>query len=104
MLLQSTIFRIINQQQPKLYVIFFTQINPNEHFCTEVNSYTFDKGVLGGGGGNSPPEAKEFFFKTSNNMEAFPFTSYYLERELHTRCVGPRSGGMFPRKFLIKMV
>ena len=81
MLLQSTIFRIINQQHPKLYVIFFTQINPNEHFCTEVNTYTFDKGVLGGGG-DSPPRSQRIFFKTSNNMEAFPFSSYYLDRVL----------------------
>ena len=82
MLLQSTIFRIINQQQPKLYVIFFTQINPNEHFCTEVNTYTFDKGFFfggggggggGGGPGDSPPEAKEFFLKHQTTWRHFLF-------------------------------
>ena len=37
--------------------------------------------------GKSPQEAKEIL-KPQNKMEAFPFSSNYVERELHTRHLG----------------
>ena len=49
-------FFIINQQ-PKFYAIFFSKINPDGHFGTKINTFTFYKGDRGGGG-NSPQKPK----------------------------------------------
>ena len=38
-------------QQPKFCAIFFSKINPDAHFGTKINTFTFYKGDLGGGGG-----------------------------------------------------
>ena len=47
-------------QQLKFCPIFFSEINPDAHFGTKINTLTFYKGGLrGGGGGNSPQKPKE---------------------------------------------
>ena len=48
--LKNNIFLIVNQQ-PKLCAIFFSKINPDAHFGTKINTFTFYKGDLGGWGG-----------------------------------------------------
>ena len=50
--------------------MFLSQINVAEHVSTNINTFRFYKGGLGGGA--SPPETEEFF-KKSNKMEAFPY-------------------------------
>ena len=65
-MLLSTFFRIINQQHPEFYAIFFFKINPDAHVSTKMNTITYYKGG-GGSGGNSPRKPK----KCKN--EAFPF-------------------------------
>ena len=45
----SNFFFIINQQ-PKFRAIFFSKINPDAHFGTKINTFTFYKGDGGGGG------------------------------------------------------
>ena len=47
--LKINIFFIINPQ-PKFCAIFFSKINPDAHFGTKINTFTFYKGDLGGGG------------------------------------------------------
>ena len=47
--LKINIFFIINQQ-PKFCAIFFSKINPDGHFGTKINTFTFYKGDRGGGG------------------------------------------------------
>ena len=44
--LKINIFLIINQQ-PKFCAIFFSKINPDAHFGTKINTFTF----YNGGGG-----------------------------------------------------
>ena len=73
--LKINIFLIINQQ-PKFCAIFFSKINkinPDAHFGTKINTFTFYKGDRGwwGGGGNSPQKPKKckkggFTFFTAN--------------------------------------
>ena len=49
---KSTVLRIINQQQAKLFAICFSQINPDAHVSTKINLITFHKGqweFVGGG-------------------------------------------------------
>ena len=48
-------FFIINQQ-PKFCAIFFSKINPDGHFGTKINTFTFYKG--GRGVVNSPQKPK----------------------------------------------
>ena len=54
--LKINIFFIINQQ-PKFCAIFFSKINPDAHFGTEMNTFTFYKGDQGWGV-NSPQKPK----------------------------------------------
>ena len=54
---------MITNQQPKLFAIFFSKINPDGHFGTKINTFTFYKGDQGVGGGgvggvNSPQKPK----------------------------------------------
>ena len=53
--LKIYIFWIINQQ-PKFRAIFFSKINPDAHFGTKINTFTFYKGM--GLGGNDPQKPK----------------------------------------------
>ena len=68
--LKINIFFIINQQ-PKFCATFFSKINPDAHFGTKINTFTFYKGDLGG---NSPQKPKKF-----KKMEALRF-SYQARR------------------------
>ena len=45
--LKINIFGIINQQ-PKFCAIFFSKINPDAHFGTQINTFKFNKGGLWG--------------------------------------------------------
>ena len=69
--LKINIFLIINQQ-PKFCAIFFSKINPDAHFGTKINTFTFYKGDRGRGGVNSPQKPKKckknggFTFFTAN--------------------------------------
>ena len=71
-------FLIINQQ-PKFCAILFFKINPDAHFGTKINTFTFYKGGRGGGGGggggNSPQKPKK-----CKKMEVLRF----LQQILHT--------------------
>ena len=68
-------FRIINQQHPKFFVIFFSKINPDAHVSTKMNTITYYKvGGGGGSGGNSPRKPKKCkkgcFSFTSNDVDS----------------------------------
>ena len=43
-------FWIINQQPKFICAIFFSKINPDAHFGSKINRFTFYKGGRGGGG------------------------------------------------------
>ena len=53
--LKINIFLIITQQ-PKFCATFFSKINPDAHFGTKKNTFTFYKGDLGG---NRPQKSKK---------------------------------------------
>ena len=52
----------------KIFATSFSNINPDEHASTKVNTSSFYKGA--GSGSDSPLETKEL--KKSNEMKAFP--------------------------------
>ena len=54
---------------------FFSKINPDGHFGTKINTFTFYKGDRGGGGVNSPQKPK-----ICKKMEALRF----LQQISHT--------------------
>ena len=60
---KSRVFRVINEQQPKLLAMPFSDINQHEQVCTKVNTLTFDKGGGGGGGWVQPLRCQRFFLK-----------------------------------------
>ena len=65
-------FRILNNNNPNVLAIFFSNINPDAHVSTKINTFTFYKGVK---------EAKYFFFKKLKvNGGFFSFSSDYLDR------------------------
>ena len=43
--------KLMINQQPKFCATFFSKINPDGHFGTKINIFTFYKGGLGGGAG-----------------------------------------------------
>ena len=110
---------VINQQQPELFAIYFSKINPDAHVSIKINTFTFYK--AGGLGAIAPPpphpRSQRNLKKSNVKMEAylvlfFP-SNYLLERELHTRRIGSSVmmwihtramgvGGMLPWKQLIK--
>ena len=62
-------------QQPKIGAIFFSKINPDAHFGTKINTFTFYKGDLGGGGVNSPQKPKKC---KKNEGFTFFYSKYYI--------------------------
>ena len=69
----NTLFMI--NQQPKICAIFFSKINPDAHFGTKINTFTFYKGDQGGGV-NCPQKPKK-----CKKMKVLRF----LQQILHTR-------------------
>ena len=69
--LKIKILRLINQQQPKLFAIFFQ----DAHVSNRIKHSHFTRRV-----GGSFQQQKRFK-ETQNYMEAFPFPSHYRERE-----------------------
>ena len=69
---KSRVFRVIDEQQPKLLAMPFSDINPHEQVCTKVNTLTFDKGGGGVGAGVQPLRSQRFFLKKSNEKKALP--------------------------------
>ena len=67
--LKVNIFWIINQQLKFICAIFFSKINPDAHFGTKINTFTFYKGDRGGGGGGNSHQKP----KKCKKMEALRF-------------------------------
>ena len=65
-------FFIINQK-PKFCAIFFSKINPDAHFGTKINTFTFYKGD---GGVNSPQKPKK--------CKKWRLNVFFLQQILHT--------------------
>ena len=68
-------FFIINQQ-PKFCAIFLFKINPDAHFGTKINTFTFYKGSRGGGGG-------VIALRSQRNVKKMEVLSF-LQQTLHT--------------------
>ena len=85
-------FFIINLQS-KFCAIFFSKINPDAHFGTKINTFTFYKGDGGGGGVNSPQKpkkCKKWRFYVFHNKYYIPDAKIYtviMWIQIHARGV-----------------
>ena len=71
-------FILIINQQPKLCAIFFSKINPDGHFGTKINTFTFYKGDRGGGGGLIAIRSQRYVKKNGGLT--------FLQQISHTGC------------------
>ena len=69
---------MINQQPKFICAIFFSKINPDAHFGTKINTFTFYKGDRGGGGGWGV-----IALRSQRKVKNGGFT--FLQQILHTR-------------------
>ena len=67
-------FFIINQK-PKFCAIFFFKINPDAHFGTKINTFTFYKG--GGGGGVGGGVGGIIALRSQRNAKNGGFTFFF---------------------------
>ena len=95
-------FRMINQQQPRFCVIFFSKINPDAHVSTKMNTFTFYNRSLGAIAPRSQRNVKKwrlflFFYQMLHTCRIDSPVMMWIQ------ICARGSGGMLPQTFYLSI-